>query len=188
MAFVRLGEWDTDTPIDNDTSRVNSFVVGDPPVDVEIETVIKHHNYGYDGKKYDIALLRLARDVKYSKFIKPICLPSKPTSRLRNRFKLTVTGLIFIYNMRGLMFQRLFSGWGKTEGGHPSDKKLKVDIDYVDKNSCNSKFSKSTITIGDGQVMKTFFFYIFLRTKIFIFKDLRWWRRGERFMVRINSM
>lgn len=74
---VRLGEWDTTETRDCDDSLVNEVVCSDPVVDVTVEEKIVHESYEPNSKNQynDIALLRLSRTVKYTDFIKPICLP-----------------------------------------------------------------------------------------------------------------
>lgn len=74
---VRLGEWDTTTSRDCDDSLLNEIVCSDPSVDISIEEKIVHESYDANNKNQhnDIALLRLSRPVKYTNFIKPICLP-----------------------------------------------------------------------------------------------------------------
>lgn len=84
LTAVRLGEWDTTTTNDCDDSLVNEKVCSDPVVDITVEEKIVHENYESNSKNQhnDIALLRLSRTVKYTDFIKPICLPLD--NKLRN--------------------------------------------------------------------------------------------------------
>lgn len=74
---MRLGEWDTSTDVDCDDSFTNENVCNDPPVDIPIEQKIPHQEYNPQGANQhnDIALLRLAREVTYTQYIRPICLP-----------------------------------------------------------------------------------------------------------------
>lgn len=95
LAFARLGEWDTSTDIDIDFSSVTGKVQSDEHVDVAIEKSIVHPEYNVAAKKNDIALLRLIRNVKFSQFILPICLPTNPSVRNVSLvgLPLTVAGL-----------------------------------------------------------------------------------------------
>lgn len=73
----------------------------DPIVEVGVEKIIVHPQYNDKSrdKQHDIALLRLDTNVKYSKYIRPICLPIAGfTSGLITGNKLTV------------------AGWGSTNG------------------------------------------------------------------------
>ena len=74
---MRLGEWDTKTDRDCDDSYNGELICSDPHVDVPVEKKIVHENYQPSSKHqhHDIALLRLTRNVPYTEFIKPICLP-----------------------------------------------------------------------------------------------------------------
>lgn len=53
-----------------------SVVCIDRPVEVAIEERIVHHGFKstFVGSPYDIALLRLSREVTFTKYVKPICL------------------------------------------------------------------------------------------------------------------
>lgn len=77
LVSVRLGEWDTTTNVDCDDSYTNEQVCNNPHVDIPVEEKNVHESYQPNSKNQhnDIALLRLSRNVQYSDFIKPICLP-----------------------------------------------------------------------------------------------------------------
>jgi len=64
---VRLGE-----------NNVQSDDDGADPIDFDIEKIMPHEFYGYNltSKINDIALIKLAQPVEYSKAIRPICLPT----------------------------------------------------------------------------------------------------------------
>lgn len=74
---VRLGEWDTRTNPDCE-HFVDEKVCSDGHKDVAIEQSIPHPEYKRSSfkKLHDIALIRLAEEILFTKFIKPICLPS----------------------------------------------------------------------------------------------------------------
>lgn len=69
---VRLGEWSTSVEVDCDGS-----FCADPVKDVSIAEVIIHEKFNYKlfFTGNNIAVIRLAEKVRYSNFIRPICLP-----------------------------------------------------------------------------------------------------------------
>lgn len=73
----------------------------DPVVDVQIFENIVHENYDPNAQNNDIALIRLARSVTYTDWVKPICLPF--SSNVRN-LNLDNTPLVV-------------AGFGRTEHG-----------------------------------------------------------------------
>ncbi|XP_070510000.1 CLIP domain-containing serine protease B4-like [Chironomus tepperi] len=79
LLHVRLGEWDRRSNPDC-MEFINEVVCNDPYVDVPVKKVIEHPNY----KKYslnqhnDIALLELEYNVKFTVYVRPICLPIDP--------------------------------------------------------------------------------------------------------------
>lgn len=107
---IRLGEYNTENNPDCIQTLVSSATghgqmlknkCADPIMEVGVEKIIVHHLYNDNSKHkhHDIALLRLNADVKYSHYIKPICLPvDELKSGLIVGNKLTV------------------SGWGRTNG------------------------------------------------------------------------
>lgn len=117
LAFARLGEWDTSTDIDIDDSYVDGPLQAEMHVDVAIEKEIVHDDYDHSAKKNDIAVLRLARKVVYSHFIKPICLPMQPSQRNANLagVLLIVAGLTNtnIFNLFNFLMLSLFKDGAK---------------------------------------------------------------------------
>lgn len=93
-----MGEWDTTV---NPDSQDNDEA--DPVLDIAVVERIPHEQYVPTSKtqENDIALLRLARSVTFTDWIRPICLPIR--SHLRN----------VNYNDVPLVV----AGWGKTETG-----------------------------------------------------------------------
>lgn len=77
VTHVRLGEWDQANDIDCDPTIKTEKICNQAPIDIEIEEKITHENYNPKSlnQHNDIALLRLSREVEYTKFIRPICLP-----------------------------------------------------------------------------------------------------------------
>lgn len=91
---VRLGEYNTET---KDDCIVNENVLecADPAIDVPVEETIVHEDYRPDSRNnhHDIALIRLAHDVNFTRFIRPICLPKNSlNSGLSVGYRLTVSG------------------------------------------------------------------------------------------------
>lgn len=123
MIGVRLGEWNLSTNPDCDESFVNEKVCNDPVFDVGIEQQIIHDKYLPQSfnQHNDIALLRMSQKVRFSEFIKPICLPSASSENLIGK-ALTVVG------------------FGKTETALSSNVKLKAFLSVVDTEKCNQVF------------------------------------------------
>lgn len=69
-----MGEFNFDT--EEDCVGTYEDDCSEPPVDIGIEDVIRHEKYENHTLLNDIALIRLAEDVKTSDFIKFICLPT----------------------------------------------------------------------------------------------------------------
>lgn len=78
---VRLGEWDQRTEQDCEEDNC-----ADPVLDVPVVERISHEDYQPNSRaqENDIALLRLAYPVKFSDWVRPICLPLLPSVRNKN--------------------------------------------------------------------------------------------------------
>ncbi|KAK9306053.1 hypothetical protein QLX08_003116 [Tetragonisca angustula] len=132
LSSVRLGEYDTSSDRDCVPDDERTVICADDPVTVGIEEQIAHESYQPRSRdqKYDIALLRLSRDVTFTTYIKPICLP--PTASLE---------------------QKLFvAGWGKTENGSSSNVKLKLVLPLFDKEQCQKTYGNAGVMLGHGQI------------------------------------
>jgi len=138
LTSVRIGEWDTKTNNPDCETLQNEQVCNEPILDVPVEEKIVHEDYQPNSKNQhnDIALLRLARYVTYTDFVRPICLPVE--SALRNS------------NENGKRF--VVAGWGKTEHVSTATKKLKVDIDAYTNAKCQQVYQRSNNLIVDGQI------------------------------------
>lgn len=138
LTGVRLGDWNIATERDCDNSFVGEPICSDPPVDVAIAEKIPHESYNPQSKDQhnDIALLRLARSVQFTAYIKPICLPV--ASHLRSK------------NFVGQSLD--VAGWGKTEVSNKSDLKLKVQIKGVPKSECSAVYARENINIINSQI------------------------------------
>lgn len=93
LTGVRLGEWDTQTDVDCDDSFVDETVCNDPAVDIPIEQKIPHESYDPNASNQhnDIALLRLAQNVPFTTYIRPICLPVDQSIRNNDFVKQTLS-------------------------------------------------------------------------------------------------
>lgn len=69
-----MGEYDTTTDVDCITLD-DEQICADPPIDVPVEEKTAHPEYNEKSMLNDIALLRLNRDILYTDFIQPVCLP-----------------------------------------------------------------------------------------------------------------
>lgn len=132
---VRLGEYDLSTDIDCDDFHVCS----DDPIDVDIADIITHERYNFrDGNRYhDIALLRLAREVDFTDFIRPICLPYA-ADLISQSFAGTIGTVV---------------GWGKTEyDSSGSTVKLSVELPVKSHEECTQIYNRTMILLGERQV------------------------------------
>ena len=95
-----MGEWDTNTEVDCDTSE-DPTICSPPYVDIEISEIIMHEDYKQRARTqyHDIALLRLKEKVTYSKYITPICLPIHDYAKNKDHVGNSLE----------------VAGWGKTE-------------------------------------------------------------------------
>lgn len=129
---VRLGEYDTSTTTDCLWDGDIKTICADDPITVSVEEQIPHENYRPErtDRKFDIALLRLSRDVIFTDFVKPICLPSNATV--------------------GQKVQA--AGWGKAENTSSSNIKLKVSLPLADWNMCQSMYASAKVNLGPTQI------------------------------------
>jgi len=123
---VWLGDWklseDPDCQI-----LVAHTECGDPVQKIEIKTQIPHPFYSPRSGNNDIGLLRLEHDVKYTDFIRPICLP--PANLPIPAFGTNLT----------------VAGWGATENGTTSDVKLKVAVPLLSNVNCKNKLDNGVV-------------------------------------------
>jgi hypothetical protein len=138
LVGVRLGEWDTTTEKDCDDSFANEVICSEPAVDIPVAEKIPHEGYDPANQHHynDIAILRLASPVRFSDFIKPICLPSTQTLKSVNHVGEPM----------------VVAGWGRTETKAKSERKLKVQVDGVDLNQCAYKYSSINVNLQQTQV------------------------------------
>ncbi|XP_017123152.1 serine protease grass-like [Drosophila elegans] len=90
--------------------------------EVEVDKKIVHAEYPKAGSlKYDIALLRMVRDVLFSGLVRPICLIVNEQVETVSSFNIT--------------------GWGATKKSELSEILKTATVDYTDRSNCNKKFS-----------------------------------------------
>ncbi|XP_055847601.1 serine protease easter-like [Episyrphus balteatus] len=133
---VRLGEWDTSTNPDCEVDTRGFEDCADPHVDVTIEQVIPHEKFLKSNRFHDIGLIRLSRNVDYTDFIRPICLPLKDILK-----QSTFDGI-----------KMDVSGWGKTKHRTSSNVKLKAEVQVVPLNECKRVYSESNVELGTSQM------------------------------------
>ncbi|XP_018568841.1 serine protease easter-like [Anoplophora glabripennis] len=125
---IVLGEYDT-------RNKTDCIYMGtgqdcaDPPEIYGVESIIPHKMYTSSATQHDIALLRLDKEVTFTDYIKPICLPTKSSTLKGNE--------TFI-----------IAGWGRTSTDMFSPLLRKAKIPLVAKENCNRR-NRSLI---DGQI------------------------------------
>lgn len=116
-SIVRLGD-----------QNIKSQADGLTEVDIQIAEFIKHENYRRSSYYDDIAVIRLARNVEFTKYIRPACL-----WQTQNIASSSV----------------IATGWGYTEtAGQTSDELLKVELNIIDNNKCGKFFEDAKLDEG----------------------------------------
>lgn len=138
LTGVRLGEWDTTTNPDCETDVRGEKDCAPEHIDVLIERAIPHPQYNPSSKNqvHDIALLRLNRDIVYTDFVRPICLP------INNNLRLAA--------FDGIVMD--IAGWGKTEKVSASSLKLKASVEGYTIEGCRSIYMRQNIILEDTQI------------------------------------
>uniref|UniRef100_A0A1A9W879 CLIP domain-containing serine protease n=1 Tax=Glossina brevipalpis TaxID=37001 RepID=A0A1A9W879_9MUSC len=133
LVKVRLGEYDTNQGIDCIQDDCN-----EEPLDLRFEDVIPHPDY-YDGegsnRHHDIALIRLATDVKFTYFIRPICLPLP-----QQRRDINVGEFLIV------------AGWGRTLLARQSNVKKQLAVPVTGHEECANKFQTRRISVITSQL------------------------------------
>lgn len=136
---VRLGEWDISTAPDCVTEVGNKQRTCAPMhLDIEIEKPILHELYVPNSidQMHDIGLLRLKQAVRFTEYVKPICLPVGDDVR-NNDFE---------------GYAMDVAGWGVTEDGKPSNVKLKITVDVWTLKSCQDKYRAYQMHLNSSQL------------------------------------
>lgn len=125
MTGVRLGEWNLQTNPDCGEGTREDFICAPSHIDVPISQQIIHENFNQNNHN-DIALLKLDQEVKFSKFIRPICLPMSQN-----------------FNTDNLNF--IVTGFGKTESGQSAQIKLKTNVGGFKNSDCQNTYERRVI-------------------------------------------
>lgn len=138
LVHVKLGEYDTATNPDCTTDGFGDTHCNDKHKIIKVVEKIVHSGYLPNSKEQhnDIALLRLETPVKYTQFIKPVCLPIEKTIKSKNWNDI----------------QLVVAGWGKTENSSTSSVKLKVNITADANSDCQRVYNKQRLTILNSQI------------------------------------
>lgn len=131
---VRLGEYDLSSAgpdCENDDCA-------DPHIDVAIDKLIVHEDHNNEPRSQwdDIALIRLDRDVTFSEYIRPICLPIDDETRPSNTTGLRVTEV----------------GWSRTVNTRLSDTKMRSELKILNRSECDTAYQQQGITLRDTQL------------------------------------
>ncbi|KAJ8718655.1 hypothetical protein PYW08_002892 [Mythimna loreyi] len=108
--IVRLG----------DKNIIDVYTNGFLPIDARIIKIIVHPKYRPPKKYYDIALMRLEKDVTFSKYVQPACLWTR-------------------YNISDLGREATLTGWGvvETTGRTTSPELQAAVVDFIDTSFCD---------------------------------------------------
>lgn len=89
---IRFGDYDvtTDKDCTNDTRFGEEC--SDPVQEFGIEELIPHPKFSTATAANDIGLIRLSKNVDYSVYVRPICLPTANTEELNGEEQLAVSG------------------------------------------------------------------------------------------------
>ncbi|EDV55873.1 serine protease grass [Drosophila erecta] len=130
---VRFGEHTIST--ERDCKNYATKVICLPPYqDVPVQESVVHDGYDDDMLHYDIALLRLARSVEFTQFVKPICLPLYEEVRQS------------IWDERRP--HQKVTGWGIYEENMLSDVPREADVTRLSLDQC-SVGRNTTLLIGN---------------------------------------
>ncbi|XP_076657393.1 serine protease ea-like [Halictus rubicundus] len=134
LQSVRLGEYDTSTAVDCIKDGDVIQVCADEHISVAVEETIVHENYipTSTHQRYDIALIRLSRDVPFTNYVQPICLP--PNNSIGQKL--------------------VSAGWGQTENQESSSSnlKLKISLPFVERQQCQAVYRTAGVNLDPGQI------------------------------------
>lgn len=127
LTFVRLGEHDLTT--DAEARHV----------DIPVVRTEKHPDYNTRNGHSDIAVLYLQRNVEFTEFISPICMPASAAFRQKSYVNYTP----FVV------------GWGKTmEGGTSSNVLQELQIPIFENQVCRQSYQKQNRLFTENQFDK----------------------------------
>lgn len=130
LVKVRLGEHDKTTDEDCITYQDGEVECAPPAYDVDIEEMIIPKDYNRPIKfRHDIALIRMAEEIKYSDSVKPICLPVDENVR------------------KQLLPKYIITGWGTTEEQTVSPLLLQAFVHHVTIPECQQKMNDNFLAV-----------------------------------------
>uniref|UniRef100_A0AAG5CPJ7 CLIP domain-containing serine protease n=1 Tax=Anopheles atroparvus TaxID=41427 RepID=A0AAG5CPJ7_ANOAO len=133
LVGVRLGEYNTNTEIDC-VQADQEQICNDPPIDSGVESTLVHPEYNEASHAHDIALVRLAQTIRFTDFVKPVCLPLAD-------FRASKAGEV-----------NFVTGFGRTLKGARSPIKQKLGIKVYDQERCREKFATQKAVITTNQI------------------------------------
>ncbi|XP_054734342.1 uncharacterized protein LOC129241840 isoform X2 [Anastrepha obliqua] len=125
LTGVRLGEWATQAKVDCQSKEQHSEVCAPPHIDMGVEKLTMHPEY--DSLNNEIALLRLASAVQFTRFLSPICLPFEISQQSR-----IVEGTTLHV-----------AGWGATSNGELRNLKMTSTVTVENLAECIRLFRTS---------------------------------------------
>ncbi|XKL59560.1 hypothetical protein PGB90_000576 [Kerria lacca] len=129
VSFVRLGDLDLDINVDDELH----------PTDVSVADVIVHPQYSANPHINDIALIRLANNVQFTQYIRPICLLSGAEYR-RDDY----------YNKK----RPFIIGWGALRYLGPVVTRLQeTSINVIDNEKCAEMYKNQRAAVIDERVL-----------------------------------
>ncbi|XP_053665049.1 CLIP domain-containing serine protease B15-like [Anopheles marshallii] len=136
LLYVRFNEFNTSSPENCTTLDDSDEVIC--RADYEVESITPHPEYDMhiNSRPNDICILRLASDVTFNDYVRPICLPFDLDIQ-----NLPVTNETFTV-----------TGWGETEERIPSSVQKHVDLPGLDNEQCNSVYAVANVTLTDKQL------------------------------------
>uniref|UniRef100_A0A182MT01 CLIP domain-containing serine protease n=1 Tax=Anopheles culicifacies TaxID=139723 RepID=A0A182MT01_9DIPT len=135
LRWVRFNEFNTSIS-DNCTTVEDDEVICRE--DYEVESIIPHPDYNMHdiSRPNDICIIRLASNVTFNDYIRPICLP----------FDLLIQTLPIANETFTV------SGWGETEERRASDVQKHVELPGLENEKCNSVYAVANVTLTDKQL------------------------------------
>ncbi|XP_318957.6 CLIP domain-containing serine protease B15 [Anopheles gambiae] len=134
LLYVRFNEFNTSSA-DNCTTENDEVICRE---DYAVESIVPHPEYDMHNisRPNDICILRLASDVTFNDYVRPICLPFDPDVQ-----QLPIVDEIFTV-----------TGWGETEDRRPSDTQKHVELPGLEHEACNSVYAVANVTLSDKQL------------------------------------
>lgn len=128
-----MGEWNLLTNPDCDEENV----CAPPSIDFAISQRLVHDDFVpfADNQIFDIAILKLAGTVKYTEFIKPICLPLSASADDE------YDGVTLVV-----------AGFGRTETKDSSNRKLKTELRGLSNDICQNSYNIDRQRIAQSQM------------------------------------